>query len=182
MDDLVQLGAYVLIILVIGGASVIKKIIEAQRRRKEMEQAQGKTLRVEPTYSREAEDQTISQVEEVEREVIIESESESSEEKPKIDDILKELFNIPTVPQKRTTIIKNIPHNQEDISQSVKRPSLTAEMVDEDALTHSETATLSTEPNWEVFATGLKSRELTGIQRAIVMSELIQKPKSRKRI
>jgi hypothetical protein len=181
-SNLVQLAAYVIIILVIGGASVVKKMIEARKRRQEMEKTQGKTLRLEPTYSREAEEQTISPVEEAEREVIIESESESSEGKPKIEDILKELFNIPTVPQKRTTIIKNIPRKPEEKPQPVERPQMTVEVVDESISGQAETITSSNEPNWEVFATGLQSRGLTEIQRAIVMSELIQKPKSRRRI
>ena len=47
MDDLVQLGAYVLVILIIGGASVIKKIIEAQKRRKELEKNKVNTLRLD---------------------------------------------------------------------------------------------------------------------------------------
>ena len=181
MDDLIQLGAYVVIILVIGGASVIKKIIEAQRRRKEMEQAQGKTLRVEPTYSQETQERYPIETEEPEGEIILESESESqSGGKPRIEDILKEVFNIPTAPRKRTTIVRNIPSNLEEKPQPAERQPMTDEVFDEDALTHSETVTPSAEPSWEVFATGLKGLELTEIQRAIVMSELIQKPSSRR--
>jgi len=177
-SNLVQLGAYVIIILVIGGASVVKKIIEAQKRRKEMEKTQVKTLSLEPTYS--GEKQTVSRVEEVEREIITESESENSDGKPKMEDILKELFNIPTVNHKRSTTIRNIPRTQEVKPSPAERSQMTAELVEENTSAQTDAEIHITEPSWEVFATGLQSRGLTEIQRAIVMSELIQKPRTRR--
>ena len=183
MDDLIQLGAYVVIILIIGGASVIKKIIESQKRRKEMEKTQVKTLSIEPTYSRETieHEQSVAETEESEDEIILESESETqSGQKPRIEDILKEVFNIPNVTHKRTTVIREKPRTQKDMPEPVKKMQMAAAAVDESISGQPETVTQSAEPNWEVFATGLKNRELTEIQRAIVMSELIQKPRARR--
>ncbi|MBI5777910.1 MAG: hypothetical protein HZA49_00440 [Planctomycetes bacterium] len=181
MDDLIQLGAYVVIILVIGGASVIKKIIEAQKRRKEAEQSQVKTLRLEPTYSREPRQPSAPETEEPDSEIVLESESASeSGQKPRIEDILKEVFNIPTMTQKRDTVIKSITRKQKGIQQPVEKPQLVSAAVEEPVPTPAETVTASAEPSWEVFATGLKNRGLTEIQQAVVMSELIQKPRARR--
>ncbi len=181
-SNLVQLAAYVIIILVIGGASVIKKMIEARNRRQEMEKLRGKTLRLDLEQPSQPEVQTAARIEEAEREIVIESEPEpeSSAGKPKIEDILKELFNIPTVPQKQPPVIKNIPRTLEETPRAFERPQMSAAAVDESVSGQAETITSSNEPNWEVFAAGLKSRELTEIQRAIVMSELIQKPRTRR--
>jgi hypothetical protein len=181
MDDLIQLGAYVVIILIIGGASVIKKIIEARKRRQEIEKIQGKTLRLDVGQPQETEAQTPQASEESEDEIILESEPETqSGQKPRIEDILNEVFNIPTVTHKRTTVIREKPRTQKDMPEPAKNMQMAAAAVDESISEQPETVTQSAEPNWEVFATGLKNRELTEIQRAIVMSELIQKPRARR--
>jgi len=181
MDDLIQLGAYVIIILVIGGASVIKKIIEAQKRRKEMEKTQVKTLRLEPTYSLETQEQHMTESEEPENEIILESESETgSGQKPRIEDILKEVFNIPNATHKRATVIRDMPRRPKHMPEPVKKVQMAEAMVEEPAPTPAETVTPSAEPNWEVFSVGLKKRGLTEIQQAVVMSELIQRPKARR--
>ncbi|MEW6027699.1 MAG: hypothetical protein AB1599_10465 [Planctomycetota bacterium] len=174
MDDLIQLGAYVVIILIIGGASVIKKIIEAQKRRKEMQERQGKTLRLEPTGTQTTPVITVESEEEIP--------APEAQNKPKIEDILKDIFNIPTVPLKRETVIKDRQRKQRDMLKSVKKMQTAAAMVQEAAPAPTETVTANTEANWEVFAVGLKRRGLTEIQQAVVMSELIQKPRARRRI
>lgn len=181
-SDLIKLGAYVVIILAIGGASVIKKIIESQKRRKEMEKTQVKTLRLDVGQPHQAEVQTQTVAPEPENEVTLESESDTgSGQRPKIEDILKEVFNIPTVAYKRSEVIKEIQRKPKASEPAQKVPQVSP-MVEDGILGQTEPITSSAEPNWEIFATGLKNRELTEIQRAIVMTELIQKPRSRKRI
>ncbi|HLD35261.1 MAG TPA: hypothetical protein VJC37_00935 [Planctomycetota bacterium] len=179
-SDLIKLGAYVVIILVIGGASVVKKIIEARKRQQEMEKHRGKTLRLDLERTQQTETQTASRIEEPEREITIESESENPVEKPKIEDILKEIFNIPTAPQKRTPIIKSAQRKQEEKPQAVVQPEMVDASIGEIRPLQVETITASNELSWEVFAAGLKNRGFTEIQRAIVMSEIIQKPKSKR--
>jgi len=180
MDDLIQLGAYVIIILVIGGSSIIKKIIEARKRRLEIEEQRGKTMRLDVDRTRQAEEQPISRPEEMEREIVIESESVEPAEKPKIEEILKEIFNIPSVPQKRADVIKSVSRQKEKKPQPFIRPQMVNTDIGKILPLQAETITQSNEPSWEVFATGLKSRGLNEIQRAIVMSEIIQKPKSKR--
>lgn len=175
MDDMIQLGAYVVIILGIGGSSVIKKIIEAQKRRKELEQSRGKTLRLDDEPRRPVAPRPVFDDEVSDREVITETDSESREA-PRIEDILKEVFNIPAPHHKKKPVRK---HNSGMIRtesvQAKPRDRLDREMI------KSELEDVSAvEPNWRLFSDGLKLRGLNEIQQAIVLSEIIRQPKSRR--
>jgi hypothetical protein len=173
MDDLIQLAAYVLIIVVIGAASIIKKVIEAQKRRQEIEKHRVKTLQPErelfPKYTQEQTPSYPPAPEKIPQEEIQEGEPIEWE------DVLKKVLGIPE--EKPVLLIKHKPNilgtpriRKEEVPLVTAKPiSLKQDTIQE--LKQEDTERLL---NWEEFTNNLKNQGLSEIQQAIIISDLIQ--------
>lgn len=175
MDDLVQLGAYVLVILIIGGASVIKKIIEAQKRRKELEKNKVNTLRLDDQPQSIAARTVVS-----EKEIPPTSEEQVEAIPVGIEDVLRKMFNIPQ-DKPQQDYIEEIEIQPQPQEPSVKKEQISVTVADK--TTPQEIDTKDSAPelaSWDDFTDGLNAKGLTEVQRAIIVSDLIRYPVSRR--
>ena len=172
MDGLIQLAAYVLIILIIGIATLVKKYVEAQKRRQEFEKKNVKTLRLDTELSNE---QTRTII--VER--IPEREEEPETRPVSIEDVLRKILVAPSEMPKAQPIEEAI--IQQMPSDILAKPLASMRFADDNELSIKINETAEQPGGWHNFTAGLKEKELTEIQQAIIMAELVQSPVMRKR-
>jgi hypothetical protein len=176
MENLIQLGAYVLVILIIGGASVIKKIIEAKNRRKELEKNKVNTLRVDE-YSQDQPQPAHVETVVLEKEIS----SKKEEEIPvRLEDVIRKMFNIPDVKPKYDNAeeIEVQVQPQEAMIDKNYVPQAVDDKIASQEIDNKEHVQES--ENWDNFTQSLNARGLNEIQRAIIISDLIRYPVSRR--
>ncbi|MDI6733265.1 MAG: hypothetical protein QME51_06890 [Planctomycetota bacterium] len=179
MDDLFTFAAYVIIILIIGAVSIIKKIIEAQKRRSELRSRQGKTLRVEEKVAEHFPARPLI------TETDIPPEEEEIHEAPiNIEDLLKRVFTGEITEEKPETVrrIRDFPKVELPPPTREKfTPQIKASTPPSDELKEMEGWGDVAETNWHQFTTQLKSKGLSEIQQAIIISDLIRpRPRGRR--
>jgi len=180
MDDLVQLGAYVLVILIIGGASVIKKIIEAQKRRKELEKNKVNTIRLDE-YSEYQPQPSASRTVVLEKEMSPKSAEQVEAIPVGIEDVLRKMFNISQEkPQQDDSEETESPPERQEVAVKKAQISLvvTEQTVSEEG---DSKESIKESTSWDDFTEGLKAKELTEVQRAIIISDLIRAPVIRRK-
>jgi hypothetical protein len=193
MDDLIQLAAYVLIFVVIGGASIIKKVIEAQRRRKALEAQRPKDEPITPPKQSRGLTLEEEQPNPTEEEEIPPIETYQEEkEKPEVDleEVLRKALGFPTTAAKQYQ--KKIIRAEEEMQLTLK-PTVVKEKVktDEpltgeeipipDNLEHALPAAGPEEQDingWDNFSKELNSGYTSDLAKAVILSEVIAPPKS----
>jgi hypothetical protein len=169
MDNLIWLGAYVIIILIIGSASVIKKYLANRQLRIEREKQQGKALRIEPEPAAQPTQPKPVTVERI-------PEPEPTGMPLSLDDVLKKILTrtderpVPMA-QRETeepTTLKpvSVPYRPErtELTKAEYEPKYMAEEVN----------------GWNYFTDGLKEKGLTEIQRAVILADVFGAPIVRK--
>ncbi|MFA5794972.1 MAG: hypothetical protein WC980_07925 [Candidatus Brocadiia bacterium] len=170
MDDLIQLAAYAVIFIIIAGASIIKKIAEAQKQRAEMQRRKTGLGQHSP-----APEQTTAP-----------SKQPEEEEKPQfnLEDILRKALSIPEQEQPGKTVFRQTarpiiremtansgPETTVVYSKSAKLDDSNVESASQKVISDSR-QTFS----WQGLMSSLDEKMLSDAQKAIVLTELFNKP------
>jgi hypothetical protein len=181
--DLIQLAAYVVFFIIIAGAGVVRKLLEAKKRRQEEERRQGRSRPVigRPHTPAPADQPAAEEI------------PPPKPEAPQLDleDIFRKAFGIPDDPAKqrpKPTVIKTKRQTAmpvEDVQPFRKPVSpavLTAQPGIADDRDKKQTPP-EKEPSfsWQGFMDSLDERGLTGVQKAIILTEVFNKPPALRR-
>lgn len=180
-EDLIKLGAYVVFFVIIAGASIFRKLREVQKKRQEEELRRGRLMRGQTTLhpqtpTKAPADQTAM--------------DQSPAPKPEVpidlEDIFRKAFGIPEEPAK-TRPVKIMPRRPEPVIVESKpvarptRPATTTETADEPRIIRKTAPEKEAVFSWQGFMDTLDERGLTGIQKAIILTEVFNKPPALRR-
>lgn len=184
--DLIQLAAYVVFFLIIAGASVVRKLLEAKKKRQEQERRQGRSR---PVIGRP---HTLSPAGQPVVVKPIADEVPAPPPAPHIDleDIFRKAFGIPDDSPKQqpklnpVKIRQQTPKPVQNYEPIPKPPSPSDIPASERADIYSpQKTTAQKEPefSWQGFMDTLDERGLTGVQKAIILTEVFNKPSALRR-
>jgi len=189
MDDLIQLAAYVLIFLVFGGASIIKKVVEAQRRRKLSEAQRPKEESITPPKQSRGLTLEEKQPEPVEEEApSIETYEEKQKPEVDLEEVLRKALGFPGTEPKQYQ--KKIIREEEETQLTLKPTVVKKETMPDAHLTeeeihipvdleHALPAAGPEEPDingWDNFSKELNSEYSSDLVKAVILSEIIAPP------
>ncbi|MBI4834319.1 MAG: hypothetical protein HY811_05845 [Planctomycetes bacterium] len=175
-SDLIQLAAYVVIFIVIGLASVIKKAYEAKKRRQEEEKKSG------PSMAQPEKSQGLRMEEETETQVPgpTESETPSETEPPVInlEDVLKKAFGFPGTTESREKPPRIKPQKVWQVKEGINP---TAAMEPEqpvlaDGAEENKNISVTTICGWDDFTQHLNENGSSELAKAIILTEIIAPP------
>lgn len=188
MDDVIKLAAYVIIFIIIGGVSIIKKILEAQKRRHELDEKRAKSrqggLRVEDDIRSEPAPAPGIRPAETETEP-------PTGEAISIEDVLRELTGAEVVTETPRIMAK--PRRVKAIRQQEQEAkaaeiSKIEQRMQETAVPSRSSSGLHFAPpvepepakesgSWNEFTESIKDRD--EIQRAVIVAEVLKRPRGR---
>lgn len=194
---LIQLAAYVVIFVIMGIVTVVKKMAEAQKRRAAEEKKAGEHTRPtiakglrpdKPAPARIPEPLPPVMTEpypQPAEEPLVEDEEEVGEEKEgvEIEDILRKALGLPSSEQKPRSPIplkpkpivseKTVIPQQEPTAEPSLEPAAVASAAEEFVL---EPDRVADKQGWSDFLGNLEAKELNQLQQAIIFSEIITPP------
>ncbi|MBI4713240.1 MAG: hypothetical protein HY762_08090 [Planctomycetes bacterium] len=188
MDDVIKLAAYVIIFIIIGGVSIIKKILEAQKQRHELEQKRAKLrqggLRVEDDIRSET--AAVPGIKPAETET-----EPPTGEAISIEDVLRELTGAEVVTE--TPRIMANPRRGKAIRRQEQKVEETEALnleqrIQETVVPPRSSSGLHFAPpvepepakesgSWNEFTESIKDRD--EIQRAVIVAEVLKRPRGR---
>ncbi|MFH1227307.1 MAG: hypothetical protein V1701_05320 [Planctomycetota bacterium] len=174
MDDVIRLAAYALIFIIIGGASIIKKIIEAQKQRAEMERRRTTLNQSKPGL----------QTYQVLPEPVAEKQPPANQTEFNLEDILRKALFLPVEELQPKKNVFRQPDRQAVQETNAESETEITTVYSKTAKTQEETTgerlkAISDSKHafsWQEFMSSLDEKRLSDAQKAIVLTELFNKP------